>query len=390
MNKLNNFRIILPVTLLLAATLACNTPQPTVTPDLAAAVAQTQTAIAVSQFLTSTAPAPVDQNPAPTTPPPSPQAPTETSTLLPSATPTPVPTVPNCTDKAKLVSETIPDDSTFGAGEKFMKTWTLQNVGTCTWTAEYAMIFNEGDQMEGYSPTPIGQAVAPNGTIQLFLPQTAPAQPGTYQGFWKLRSPSGREFGLGQEAEKAFWIKINVTAASPTSATVNPLNLGAPAWSIDFENGSGGFYTGSDDTTVYSVEDGAMVMSAPTSKGDFWRISSFVISNGYIEGKFRTGDACSGKDAYGFLLRAPDQPDSIIDSGYVFAFSCEGKYRIYRMDNGSFTSIKGWAAANAIQSGPEKSNSMGIYANGDKFQLYANSVLLFEFNDSTYASGYLG
>jgi hypothetical protein len=390
MKNSNSIRVFVITIVLITAALACNAPAAAPTPDLAVAVAQTQTAIAVAQFLTATIPAPTAQDLPVVATTAVPATPSSTPVIQASPTPTTQPAQINCTDQAKYVSETIPDNSTFAAGEKFMKTWTLQNSGTCTWTPDYSLIFFEGDQMEGTSPAPIGQTVAPNGTIQLYLPQTAPAQPGTFQGFWKLKSPSGREFALGQNADKAFWVKINVSATAPTSSSGGPLNLGAPTWSESFDNGSGGFFTGSDNTTDFEVSNGSLVMTAPTPKGDNWRISIYVLSDGYIEGKFRTGETCSGKDSYGFILRAPDQPDSIIDSGYIFAFSCEGKYRIYRMDNGSFTSIKGWTAASAIQAGPDKANTMGVYAKADKLQLYANNVLLFEFNDGVYSTGYLG
>ncbi|NIP41529.1 MAG: hypothetical protein GWN00_05010, partial [Aliifodinibius sp.] len=31
----------------------------------------------------------------------------------------------------------------------FTKVWRLQNVGTCTWTADYDMVFISGDRMGG-------------------------------------------------------------------------------------------------------------------------------------------------------------------------------------------------------------------------------------------------
>ncbi len=41
----------------------------------------------------------------------------------------------NCREGAILVEDvTYPDNTRLNAGEKFTKTWKLQNVGTCTWT----------------------------------------------------------------------------------------------------------------------------------------------------------------------------------------------------------------------------------------------------------------
>src|SRR5574341_2099831 len=47
--------------------------------------------------------------------------------LTPSAT-------PSCRDEAIFVEDvTYPDNTRLAAGEKFTKTWKLQNTGKCTW-----------------------------------------------------------------------------------------------------------------------------------------------------------------------------------------------------------------------------------------------------------------
>jgi hypothetical protein len=46
--------------------------------------------------------------------------------------------------------------------------------------------------------------------VDVSLTLKAPTDPGTYQGFWKLRNPAGQVFGLGENAEKDFWVKIKV------------------------------------------------------------------------------------------------------------------------------------------------------------------------------------
>jgi hypothetical protein len=90
------------------------------------------------------------------------------------------------------------------------------------------------------------------------------------------------------------------------------------------------------------------------------------------------------------IVRAPDQADNVIDSGYVFSFSCDGKYRIYRMDNGNFMGIVNWTTHPTIKPGSGQINMMGVWANEEKFQLYANGALIYELLDSTYPNGLLG
>src|SRR5688572_2187376 len=63
--------------------------------------------------------------------------PTASPTLNPSD---PTPT-PSCRDNAIFVEDvSIPDNTRLEAGEKFTKTWKLQNTGSCTWTG-YTIAF---------------------------------------------------------------------------------------------------------------------------------------------------------------------------------------------------------------------------------------------------------
>ena len=380
--------LYLAIGALLTATLSCNLQSAAPTQDLAAIVAQTQTAIALNQLLTATSAAlqaPPAQTPSP--------SPTNTSG---SAKPIPTTSIPtqtlsiSCTNKAKFEGETIPDNTVFPPGEEFIKTWTFQNAGTCTWSPDYGLVFVKGEQMDGTSPSPIGETVQPNGTIQIFLPQTAPQDPGLHEGYWKLTSPAGQEFGLGQDADVAFWVKILVEPGASSETTGGVQNLGAPNYIDSFNGPSSSFDLGSDSKISFTLQDGNLVMTGIVPDGDLWRVSSAYLDDFYLEARFKTGPACSGRDSYGLIVRAPSQPDSIIDSGYVFSFSCEGRYRIYRMDNGAFAGLVNWTVNSAIKPGPNQDNDMLIKAKGSQMQLYANNNLIYEFSDDMYSGGLYG
>lgn len=363
---------------LLLAILACNRPQPATTPDIDLMVAQTQTAIAVGQLLAPTASPPATEGVAP--------SPTVAAPTSPAATATQDAT---CTDLAKFVSETVPDNTEFAPGAQFMKTWVFQNVGTCTWTPEYKLVFEQGKQMGGTSPAPIGQTVLPNSTLQIFLPQTAPTEPGEHQGFWKLQNLRNQNFGLGSDGSKAFWVKIRVIPGAPTSGN---LNLGAPTRVFTFDSKSNTpFYLGEDSDIGFEVKEGELILTAFEPAGDLWRVAELgQFNNLVLEANFRTGSNCAGRDSYGMIVRAPSQPDGIIDSAYVFAFNCDGQYRIYRMDSGKYNGIINWTAHPSLLPGANKKNLMTIAANGDKLQLFANSTLVYEFSDTTYNRGLFG
>lgn len=374
--------LILMLIVLFIAAFACNLPQSETAPteDLALVVAQTQTAIAIQEFLTATI---APQQDIPVLPSPTQTSIPATTTIAhntPTASPTPTATIqPDCTDKATFISETIPDETVFNPGAPFIKSWTLKNSGTCTWTPEYTLALVQGEAMSGPNPLPFGRTTLPESTIDLKLSQVAPSDPGEHSGYWKLQNPNGKEFGN-------LWVKITVSGGDSGDTT----GLGSPTWVESFD-GSSSFALGSDGNTDFSVNNGNLVLTALAALGDQWRISNKgYLDDFYLEVSFKTGAACNGKDSYGMIVRAPDQPDNIIDSTYVINFSCEGKFRVYRMDNGSYTSIQNWAANSNIKSGSEKANSMGIKAKGGIIQVFANGSLVFEFTDSAYSTGYFG
>jgi hypothetical protein len=132
-------------------------------------------------------------------------------------------------------------------------------------------------------------------------------------------------------------------------------------------------------------------MIALEPAGDQWRVANRPsLADFYLEAKFIMGDNCSGKDSYGFLLRSPDSGNNIVDSGYVFGFSCDGNYRFYRMDDGSFVGIQNWTQAPNLVSGPDGENQIGILAQGEVLKIFINGAMIAEFTDSTYSKGNFG
>ncbi|NPV77355.1 MAG: hypothetical protein HPY59_13415 [Anaerolineae bacterium] len=152
-------------------------------------------------------------------------APTEafTATLSPSPTLSPV-TIP-CNWAQFIADVTFPDDSNVQTGQTFNKTWRLKNIGTCNWTSGYQIIFVSGDQMNAALSTPLTSGIiAPGGTVDATVSLRAPDAAGTYQGYFRLRSASGQDFGIGGNANGAFWVKIVAVApaAPPPAAEPKP------------------------------------------------------------------------------------------------------------------------------------------------------------------------
>jgi hypothetical protein len=148
---------------------------------------------------------------------------TQAAVLTPSPSPTSaftsVPTGPSG-DRAVFVKDvTIPDGTVLASGATFTKTWKLQNAGTSTWTTSYSLAFVSGEQMGTITSVPLDQPVPPGQQIDVSVNLVAPVNPGTYQGYWKMKNTSGQFFN------DAVYVLIAVgnTGITPTITPGTPI-----------------------------------------------------------------------------------------------------------------------------------------------------------------------
>jgi uncharacterized protein YkwD len=142
---------------------------------------------------------------------PTPIPPTATATLSPDD-PTPTPT---CHDGALFVEDvTYPDNTRLTAGEKFTKTWKLQNTGNCKWTG-YKVTFVSGDKMEAPDSVPVPETEA-NSPVEVSVDLVAPVEDGAYAGNFELLDAEGASIPLG--TEPTFWVKIVVGEEIPSAS----------------------------------------------------------------------------------------------------------------------------------------------------------------------------
>lgn len=137
---------------------------------------------------------------------------------------------------AKFIEDvTIPDNTRLNPGTGFIKTWRLENYGSCTWTTNYSLVFVDGDQMSAPDEIPLPQEVEPGDTIDLSVSMIAPINPGTYESYWKLADASGVLFGTGSFAEKSIWVIIDVKEVSSGLA----FDFTSSACAAKWESGAG-------------------------------------------------------------------------------------------------------------------------------------------------------
>lgn len=136
---------------------------------------------------------------------------------------TEVATPGGCINGAAFVADTsYPDNTRVAPGKSFLKTWTLRNSGTCTWTPAYALVFYGGARLSAPNAIPLTGSVEPDETVNLAVDLVAPTKPGTYQGFWRLRDNEGDLFGIGPGSDQSFWVKIIVPATPTVSVSPSP------------------------------------------------------------------------------------------------------------------------------------------------------------------------
>jgi hypothetical protein len=151
------------------------------------------------------------------------QTPPATETPLPSATSTVTATPIPCYWAQFISDVSYPDDSEVIVGQGFVKTWRFKNIGTCTWNANFKVVFAQGNGMglpatgASIGPNPVG----PGGFVDISISLVAPSDSGPYQGYFRLKAPDGTVFGIGPTADGKFWVRI--VAVYPTATpTITP------------------------------------------------------------------------------------------------------------------------------------------------------------------------
>ena len=149
-------------------------------------------------------------------------------------------------DWAQFVTDvTVPDGTKYEPGTAFKKTWRLKNVGTCTWTTSYSLVFDSGEKMGAPASINFPASVAPGQTVDLTVDMTAPTASGSYRGYWKFKNASGTLFGIGVTANKSWWVDIRVTSTAPTGSIV--YDFTASAKDATWSSGAGGLsFPGTD------------------------------------------------------------------------------------------------------------------------------------------------
>ncbi len=215
--------------LVIAGLEGCNLPSPSErTPTISVSEAYQTVEARLTQAIkltsaASAAPPPATSGPATTSP--VTAAITSTEPLLTRTESSPSSTPEAMCDQAAPgvpIDVTIPDDTKMQPGESFTKVWRLQNIGTCLWTSDYALVWFSGEKLGAQQSVPLNGKVDPGQIVEISVDMVAPMETGTYQSNWKLRNTNGLLFGIGPGGVSAFWVRIVVVEAPTTTISPTP------------------------------------------------------------------------------------------------------------------------------------------------------------------------
>jgi len=199
-------------------------------------------------------------------------------------------------DNAEFVSDvTIPDGTQLTRGEKFTKTWKIKNIGTCTWSAAYQLVFYGGEQMGvGATAAFTTKEVDPGDTIEISLNMTAPSTDGEYYSYWIMRNANGQNFFINGSS---IYVQIKVGAAptaaatktATTTANTDPtITITAPASGTTGTAGTPVTFS----ATASDTEDGDLTSSIK------WTYTSTSSGSGSMGGGGSINYAFSAADTY--------------------------------------------------------------------------------------------
>jgi hypothetical protein len=247
-------------------------------------------------------------------------------TYVPTATPVPVP----CNAAAFVADVTVPDGAVFSPGSSFTKTWRLKNIGTCTWTMQYDLVFVDGNSLGGPAAVDLPGNVAPQQVIDVSVNLTAPTTPGTYRGNWKLRSDGGLLFGTGS-SNRPFYVEIQVE--NPTSQY--PYDFAAAFCSAQWRSGAGNLTCPGQDN-----DSRGFVLRYETPQLETGQIDDEpglltnpqIVTDGVIRGQY---PAIRVENGYHFK--------SLIGCAYE-AKNCDVRFQLdYQIGDGSIQTLASWS-----------------------------------------------
>jgi hypothetical protein len=192
-------------------------------------------------------------------------------------------------------------------------------------------VFFGGDSMSAPSAVSLAGSVAPGQYIEIPVTLKSPNSDGNFTGYWKLRNASGALFGIGAQADTAFWVKIKVIGPAYVA-----YNFAEQYCQGNWSNGNNNLPCpgANNDANGYVIklnkpqlENGATenqvsLLTVPQDK-----------RNGMISGQFPA-----------FTVQNGDRFRALVNCQYQ-ATKCNVLFRLDYLNNGQVKTFASWAEA---------------------------------------------
>jgi hypothetical protein len=187
------------------------------------------------------------------------------------------------------------------------------------------------------------------------------------------------------------------STSTPSGAVYDPNNLyGKPSMVDPMDSSSIGNWKSSgvlpnSEYLQIFLDDNQINVTGKKPGFSTWFFSWPTLKDFNLQLKVNSGE-CIGKDEYGLIVRGPAHGAGV-SYGYIIAFSCDGNFRVARLDSAnpfSITELVSQRQSDHIQVGAEKQNVMDVKAQGNKLTVYANGYQIAEVSDSVFLKGRYG
>jgi hypothetical protein len=319
--------------------------------------------------------------------------PTQEAAAAPAATATATTQPQAANPQAKRVEFKVGTDSA-----------TLEGVLNGGETLTYVLAAKKGQTMQV-------DVWSPNGDVFLAVSGASSgqvlAQAADRKDSWGGTLPQDEDFyvsltaGNGQTSYK-LTVKIpalSAAKATPSGTVFDPYaTYGKPKYEDKMAGGSLLEWAKSETGTLpdnnslkLAFKDGKLYVTGKQIDFSTWWFTWHSLKDFYLEMTFDT-QQCQGSDAYGTIIRGPEHLAGE-SYGYVVAFSCEGNYWIFRLDDADpwdATDLISWAKSDAINTGVKAQNILGIRAEGKTLTFFANGYQIAQVTDDEYSQGRFG
>jgi len=175
-------------------------------------------------------------------------------------------------------------------------------------------------------------------------------------------------------------------APTPTLSDSDPvLGLGDADWVDNMDDGDN-WPTGLNEYTTIDFDDGYLKLTAEKDV-DGWRLSWPFLEDFYLEVALQTPE-CEGSDHFGVMFRVPENANA--NKGYLFGITCNGQYSVRRWNGDTMAYPVNWTANDAINTGKDVVNKLGVMAKDSNLTFYINGQKVNEISDNTYLEGSFG